>query len=110
MRSAHSEGIQIHGETEKWDKTTHTTLTECSAYGKINFLDEDTTIQPEVSCLKVFSLVFTFCGHCPKRSPKQIPVLSKKPDIVSGTVQEAYHSYLSTDNTLPAKGFRHLNN
>ncbi|XP_063693147.1 transient receptor potential cation channel subfamily M member-like 2 isoform X5 [Bolinopsis microptera] len=47
VRSAHSEGIQIHGETEKWDKTTHTTLTECSAYGKINFLDEDTTIQPE---------------------------------------------------------------
>ncbi|KAL5247129.1 hypothetical protein ACHWQZ_G019101 [Mnemiopsis leidyi] len=47
VRSAHSEGIQIHGEAEKWDKTTHTTLTECSAYGKINFLDEDTTIQPE---------------------------------------------------------------
>ena len=52
MRSAHSEGIQIHSESEKWDKTTHTTLTECSALGKINFLDEDTTIQPEVKLCK----------------------------------------------------------
>ena len=51
MRSVHGEGIQIHSENEKWDKATHTTLTECSAYGKINFLDEDTTIQPEVCFL-----------------------------------------------------------
>jgi len=47
VRSAHPEGIQIQSETEKWDKATHTTLTECTAYGKINFLDEDTTLQPE---------------------------------------------------------------